>query len=407
MTRFLLLAAACALSGLSLSSCIVYDPQLVGRDGGRDTGPSDCTPRRAPARPTTADSADVPEVAFGLRQVSLNQGSEWETIGFDLDGYCTGAPDFLNECDIGGPRARDGNDGIDNVFGQNLYPLVEAAVPGLEDMAVAAQEEGRGMPVLRIRQWNGTPNDPQVEIVIAQAVFGTSAEAPGGGAPAVTINSPIDFTLADGSPLPLPSWNTEDYLWLRSDAFLAGDLEQPLIVDRTAYIVDGVFVARLPDRIDIIFPTDDLGVLVRLTNAVATGTLSPDGSTLSPVVVAGRWRIADLLSTAENIGLCRDGADGRYALLENRLSDIADVLSMQPEPGDPVVPCDAVSIGVTFLGSRARIAATTPGLPLVNVCAGSGTDAGVMSDAGMMSSDAGVDAGVDAGEPDAGVDAGG
>lgn len=357
----------------------------------------------------STEGMETPEIAFGLRRVRLNQGGEWREIGYDLDGYCTRAPDRLNECRIMDPSPTDGVDGIDNVFGESLYPLVEAAVDNLEAMAVAAQEEGRGLPVLRIRQWNGTENDPQIEVVIAQGVFGTTAEASGGGPPAVDIISPTEWTLADGSPLPLPTWDGDDYLWLRSDAFLGGDIEQPLIVDRTAYMRDGVFVARLPDGVDIIFPTDDIGVLVRLTDAVATGVLSEDGLTLDPVIVAGRWRVTDLLGTAENIGLCE--GTPLYNTLANRLEDIADVLGQSPDPGAPLVNCDAVSIGVTFLGTRANLVTTTPGLPLANICEETGGDVGTMDlDAGTPDAgsdagggmDAGVDAGIDAGEEDAG-----
>jgi len=380
---------------IMLPSCVLYDPELVGMDAGRDAGM--CTTRRPDPRPTNTDGDDVAEVAFGLRQVNLNQGSEWESIGYDLDGLCTGSPDYVSECIVRGPRERDGMEGIDNVFGRGLYPLIDVAVPGLEEMAVAAQEEGRGMPVLRVRQWNGTPNDPQVEISIAQAVFGTSLPGSAGMPPEINIISTTEWELPDGMPVPLPVWDGDDFLWLRTDAFLGGNPDDPFIIDRTAYIVDNTFVARLPDRIDIIFPTDDIGVLVRLTNAVATGRLTADGLALDPLVVAGRWRVSDLLSTAQNIGLCR-GSD-LFRALELQLANIADVLSMQPDPGAPQVDCDAVSIGVTFVGTRAVIAGVTPGLPLSDLCAVG--DAGV-PDAG---SDAGVDAGVDAGQ-DAGDDAG-
>jgi hypothetical protein len=398
MSRFLPVAAALVspilslvAGGALLPACQVYDPQLVTRD----TGPTVCETLRPPARPTTADGTTGPEVTFGLRRVFLDQGGLWESTGFDIDGYCTSAPAFDGECNSGGPGQRDGNTGIDNVFGQSLYPLVESAVPGLEAMAVAAQEEGRGMPLLRIRDWNGTANDPQVEIAIAQAVFGTSAEAPGGGPPAVTILSETEWTLMDGSPVPLPAWDGNDYLWPRTDAFLAGDIEQPLIVDDTAYIVDNTFVARLPDRIDIIFPTDDIGVLVRLTGAIATGRLSDDGLSLDPVTVAGRWRISDLLSTAENIGICRGTAE--YNLLANQLERISDVRSMPPAPGDPITDCDAVSIGVTFLGSRVTLVTPTPGLPLVDLCS-------LAPDGGLPDGGAGSDAGMpDAGMPDTGM----
>jgi hypothetical protein len=397
---------ACAVG---LGGCLVYDPQLVRRG---DTGPDGggvCAGRRPPGRPSIPDGPDIDEVAFGLRDVFLDQGADWSSIGYDLDGLCSVSPDFATECTRGGPPQRDGDEGIDNVFGDSLYPIVEASVPGLEAMAVAAQDEGRGMPVLRIRHWNGTRNDPQVEVAIMQSVFGTSAEGPDGGPPEVRIMGPLDYTLADGSPVPLPAWDGEDYLWARTDAFLAGDPDEPFIVDDAAYVVDGEIVSRLPDQVDIVFPTDDIGVLVRLTEAVATGTLSEDGLELNPVVVAGRWRVVDLLSTAENIGICR--GDSRYELLMTQLGRIADVRSMPPRPGDPPSPCDAISIGVRFRGSRARVVPTpTPGQPLADLCSAARADAGTPdagpSDAGPSDAGPAEPDAPDTASPDAGADGG-
>jgi hypothetical protein len=288
----------------------------------------------------------------------------------------------------------DGNDGIDNVFGSDLYPLVESAVPGLEGLAQDAQLDGRGNPVLYVRGWNGTRNDPRIDIAIMPAVFLTSADGPSPTEPPdVTIVSPTEYTLAGGGMVPPPAFDGMDWAWVRDDAFLGGDFEQPLIRDDNAYVADGVFVARLPDRIDIIFPTDEAGVLIRLTGAIATAPLSADGLSLDPLTVGGRWSTTDLLATAENIGVCR--SDPRYPVLSNAIARLADVRSMAPDPPDPTLACNAVSIGVTFQATRIRVADVTPGIPLASMCA-TMTDAGVDPDAGL---DAGMP---DAGPPDAG-----
>lgn len=366
--------AALPLLAATIAGCVVYDPQLVSRDAPRPS----IGLRHPPTRPSTADSADVAEITFGLRSVLLDQGGSWSEIGYDLDGLETVSPDFASECTRGGPPNVDGVDGIDNVFGDSLYPLVEAAVPGLQERASSQQEIGHA-PALRLRHWNGTPNDPSVEIAIMQLVFATSAEAAGGGPPDVSIVSPSEQTLPDGSALPVPVWDGDDYFWPRSDAFLAGDLEQPFIRDDAAYVRDGVLVGRLPDHVDIVFPTDEYGVLVRLTDAVVTGVLAADGTALDPVVVAGRWAIVDLLSTAENIGICR--TDSRYGLLASQIARIADVRSSPPRAGDPIADCDAISIGVTFVGTPGHLVASTPGLGFGELCAT--TDGGVGADAGV------------------------
>ena len=381
----------------SLAGCVVYDPALLQRDAG-----GSCHPHHPPERPGGTDGMMPGDVVFGLRDVVLMQTADQARMtGFDLDGLCTDNINRATECTpmMGAPVPIDGNDGIDNQFGAVLFPLVNVAVPGLEMRARAAQVAGNGLPLLRMRGWNGTMNDAVVDIVITSAVFstaGTGTTMP----PMVHVTDPMHHTLASGAPLPPPAWDGYDWAWVRDDSFVAGDLEMPLVRDERAYVANGQVVARLPQRVDIVFPTDTVGVLVRLTDAVAVGTLSSDGMMLNNVVVAGRWSIADLLSTAENIGLCR--GTGQYNILQSQLARDADLRSTPPAPGDPMLSCDAVSLGVGFTGFRMRVAGVTGGLVITNQCA---TDGGV-SDGSML--DAGAsDAGTaDVGTSDVGVDAG-
>lgn len=386
------------LGGTLVSACVVYDPKLVERDAGGIDAPVDAgSPsgsRQPPARPETPDDGvDVGEVAFGLRQVVLDQpGGLWRTIGFDLDArYTVNASNTECTPPAGVAPPIDGEEGIDNVFGASLYPLVELTVPGLEDTARAAQEAGNGLPVLRIRQWNGMENDARIDAVITTTVFTTSAEGAGPDTPPIVdIRGPRDV-LIGGEPAPAPVWDGEDWAWVRTDSYVGGDLSRPLIRDDNAYVVDGFVVMRLPAGIDILFPAEDTGVLVRLTQAVAVGRIDADGN-LENVVVAGRWSIVDLLNTAENVGICR--GTPQYNILEGQLNRIADVRREIPRPGDPVLECDALSLGVTFNGTRIRIAGLTDGAPVLNQCLEG--DAGVpMSDAGVPTSDVG------AGGPDA------
>ncbi|MBX7193262.1 MAG: hypothetical protein K1X94_14505 [Sandaracinaceae bacterium] len=397
LTRAGALAATCSLAG-----CIVYDPKLVERDAGPSTIDSavdaasnfDAGPvasHQPPTRPGTPDDGvDVGEVSFGLRMVSLDQGDGWRDIGYDLDRRFTQAPTYDTECRPPGiPRPPgDGTDGIDNVFGASLYPLVEITVPGLEDTARAAQEEGFGLPVIRIAGWNGTPNDSRIRTVITTSVFTTSADGVDDMTPPVVdIRGPRDV-LIGGAPAPLPAWDQHDWTWVRSDSYVGGDLSRPIISDDNAYVSDGVMVTRLPSGVDILFPAMDTGVLVRLTDAIATGVIAADGN-LSTITVAGRWSIVDLLSTAENVGICRGSTE--YNILEGQLNRIADVRREPWQPGDPTdLDCDALSLGVTFVGTRFRVAGLTEGADVVSQCL---TDAGVTADAGSSgSSDAGVDA---------------
>lgn len=384
------LRVAAALAATTIAGCKVYDPALVADAGGGVDARTECASRVPPPRPDVPDG-DGPEVAFGLRMVVMSQGDEWASYGYDVDGFCTRGPSFDGECiPPGGARApADGPEGVDNVFGQSFFPLVALTTPDLEASSREAQEAGQGLPILRVRGWNGQPDDPRVDIAVMQAVFG----APG-GAESDPPPPPMDPVTSR------PVWDGRDWFWVRDDAFLEGDLERPRIRDDNAYVAGGVFVARLPDRVDIVFPADEYGVLVRVTGASATGRVSDDGMMMESVRVAGRWSIIDLLSTARNVGICSGSRD--YDLLTAQLDMIADVRSV-PGTGGPGVRCDAISLGVGFTGTRMRVAGVASGPPLADLCAMPLVDGGT-ADAGAGDA-GGLDGGtLDAGESDAGVD---
>lgn len=395
---------AIGLTALAAGGCRVYDESLLDASNGTDSGPG-CPLRRPPPRPTVEDGDDGMEYVFGLRDVLLDQsGDVWRDTGYDLDGLCTTTENYVFECT---PPARprpptDGNDGIDNTFGRELFPLVDLTVPGLQDTARAAQLEGK-LPALRMRGWNGEDDDPRVDITITTGTFAVPA-ADDGSIPEFDI---VDFAPVDPDTRErlLPDWDGEDWGFFRSDTFLDGDETRPLLRDDNAYVVGRQVVARLPERVEILFPGEVVGVLVRITDATAVGTLSADLQTLDDVVVTGRWAIIDLLSTAENVGVCR-GTDN-YRILSGQLDTIADIRS-SPGSGGPGVDCDAISTAVGFTGYRMRWGGLAEGEEVANACESMMMDGGV-PDGGTPPTDAGPsDAGPpDAGPPDAGDACGG
>lgn len=379
---WLIVRSALALSLVLTGACQVYDPTLVQRDAGAGR----CEGRRPPSRPTDADSTESHEVLFGLRDVVLRQseGRLWTRLGFNLDGYCTGAPDYGHACTTQDRPPSDGEDGIDNVFGERLFPLVNAVVPNLEETARAAQLNGMGLPVLVLREWNGTPNDPRVHVSITQAVV-TVPPAEDGAIPDIVINE-YRAELPDGSSAPAPRWEGDDYTWVRADTFLAGNPEEPLVYDNNAYVADGVVVVSLPARVEFLFPADEVGVTVRLTGGVATGRISADGRRLEDVVVGGRWSVVDLLRTAENVGVCMGTSE--YSVLRSQLESFADVSS--EVDADPGVECDAVSIGVGFTGYRLQLGGVAEGRPVESTCNGLMDGGATEADGGVGSLDAGT-----------------
>ena len=319
--------------------------------------------RKPPPRPSAEDGPDVDILTVALRDVVLNQeGDRWRDIGLDLDDIDSQPPVPVVECvppNVDAEPRIDGNEGIDNAFGDALYPLLRLVLPELESEARAGQERGIGAILLQVRRWNGTANDPRIEVVLTQSAGGTSADPS-------SVSFEGDELMMAGEPAPPPAWDGNDHWWARNDAFFMGNETQPIFRDFNAYMADGTLVMRLPDRVDLLFTAGaEAGVRLRLTDAFVLGTLSEDFSTVPTATVAGRWSISDLLDTGNNMGTCV-GTPQRD-IVENQLDTLADVRS-QPGSGGAGVSCDAISLGVTFSGVRGNWAGLGPSRPLPDPC---------------------------------------
>lgn len=340
------------LMGLATSaSCSVYDASLLPSEDGEG-----CVGEVPPERVTAADEPGDETYVVVLRDIFIDQRGEggepsdapWRTIGFNLDGLCTTAEDPRSECSPmeGLAVEVDGVNGIDNTFGNSFFPVLNLGVRGIDVDLIATQEQGIGAVLLLIDDWNGERNDSRVTVTVTQTVFGTTAAA----APEVVINGSEAFLANGTTPAPLPAWDGTDFFWGRSDTFVANNPDLPNVRVTTAYVTDGVLVARLPDRTPIKLVGTDIGVQVTLTDLLATGNVYDmfHGSPETPpkVVVAGRWGFNDMVAQSGNVGICQ--GTPLFTTLTNLLNRMIDVLQDPPETPDPSLPCDALSVAVTF-----------------------------------------------------------
>jgi len=323
---------ALTLAVLSAFGCKAFDESLLG-----DGGATECVPTKPPAR-GAAMGGDGPERVYGLRDVFLEQGGDWRTTGWDRDDICTGPPDFEAECrpplDEDGIE-QDGMNGIDNAFGHELVPFAIVLGSELQAPFRAAQARGPGVILVRVRGWDGQPDDGQVEVTLAPAAFGTPPDGSGG----------VPMLPGDGSLPPTPEWDGMDFFWADEAAFVAGDDEAPLIRDDNAHVSGGLLVARPPDRSSFFLVAADRSVEIILSDAVLTARISDEG--LQNVILAGRWANSDLLTGLKTLGFCEatDGFDRMQRLLEIQ----ADVRAVAGS-GGPGTTCDALSTGIGFTG---------------------------------------------------------
>ncbi len=366
------------------AGCRVFDEAKLndaGTDAGHDAGvdagfdsglDSGCSLRRPPPRGSAPDDGiDMGEVMFALRDIVLEQGDDWVSKGYDLDGLCSNPPDPMVEClaPAGDSVPEiDGEEGIDNAMGHTVLPLILALHPTWSGQIPLFMAQGRNALLVRVRGWNGLDDDSRVEVVMAQSFYARPGLPDGSG------------PIADGGPLPdggaldailwpLPRWDGEDWFFAAEGGFLDGREDQPLLYDDNAYVTAGTVVMRIPDRQSIIFTGERTAIVVRLTDAKITMRLSADHIDVEEAVVAGRWAIIDALSSFEHLEICRGSVD--YARTQRLLELAADVRS-RPGTGGPGTQCDAISTAFSLTGTRGRWGGIVPSYPLPNACVDGG-----------------------------------
>ena len=356
-----------------LAGCDAFDADLLDAGSHRDASPdsfrpdiSGLEPGRIPERPAIADGPDVATATFLLRDIALNQdGERWRNIGVNLDGLVTARPDDAGECrppteDADAPI--DGERGIDNVFGDVIFPLLALSIPDLEARVRASGVAGRGTLVVRIAAWNGARDDPHVSAWITQSAAITAADFD-----SVHFEG-FDLVDAAGNLAEGPAWDGDDFVYGRTDTFIGGDENAPVWLDDNAYVADGALIMRPSELSRLrLFAGLDKGLPLTLSDAYFIASIvDAPSDTGATAWVAGRWSVAHVLAANDNLGICVGTAN--RDILSNQLDIAADVRTM-PGLGGPDVECDAVSVGLRFSVRPAQWGGVGPARPLPNPCA--------------------------------------
>lgn len=342
--------AATALMVVLTCGCSVYDPDLLD-------GPA-CDARSVPGPPRQT-GGDGTEVAFALRDVVFDQSAgRWSSIGYDIDGFCSADVESPRECTVPDGRSQpdlDGPGGVDNVFGHQVAPLVVLVHPEFELRTRERMSLGDGALLLRLFGWDGRDDDATVVAELSHTVVGTP-ELEDGSIP----------DLPEEGALPQPLWEGRDVFWSRDDDYLLADPEQPAIRDDHAHVADRQLVMRLPERAPLTFDDGERSLMMRMTAPALVARIAADGMTIDSATVVGRWGDDELLEAVQATGLCVGSPE--YPVVTTLLDRVADVRSDVASAGRDL-PCDAVSVGLAFTGTRARWAGITAGALRSHICA--------------------------------------
>ncbi len=364
VTGFLVaLAAAIAI----WASCAVYDTSLLVTADAGDAAPNDAAPEGGcvhafvPERPTSDGPTllDGGELTFAVSRFDFapNVVDGGRLRGYDLDRNCTcpGPPSCKS------PRQQcDDDAGRDNVGGlqlDNFAKFADSFTPGKINTRLASGLYGL---LIRLRNWNGSPNDGTVEAAIY-----------------VSKGTP---TTGDAGAHVLPKFDGTDVFTV-AQASLLGGVAPPYIplpdaVDTTAYVRDGVLVAS-GTNIRVELSTSDQGLNyldMSLTNTFVTATITKTGNgyRLDDGVIAGRWPVRKfLLALApqyDPIGggfLCGDAST--YETVRGVACQAVDI-SSAIQNDNTNATCDAFSTALGFAAVPVIFGPVSAGVPLQQPC---------------------------------------
>ena len=317
-----------------------------------DAGCNHARPAYPPALATTNMRAEEFVVAVNKYDMGdLDQGAATEryrTMGYDLDGLCTGqgeGPSCTNYFGVLENPILEGPDGIDNAQGAVLYRVNDRQGSSATEGVNSPIESGIITTVLRVRHYNETSLDNDVEV----AFFGATMLR--GGQP----NAPK----WEGNDV----WAAGEPWWVNNDDQGQPSIERPKFVDTKAYVTDWMLVARL-DKLDV---PPELALSQVIISARITKT--DHGWGLTEGTIAGRARTHNLLA---NLHLIEDPetrdyicmGSKNYATHKGTICSVSDI-SFEPSD-DPSTACDATSWGWHFNALPAKLSGTATAVPVRN-----------------------------------------
>jgi hypothetical protein len=374
--------------------------------GGTETGPwwgfkdkNDCQSVGLPD-PDQEDRPDIPDTTLDggdldifMAQTSIRIGSTnpdftyntaaWREIGLDLDRTCTNSDDCLDSegnayldqsCKSPtGEIAQDGRNCLDNQIG-TIFKVAESSPTvgryfGMteEDWNCELRRGGFG-GIYRVRNYNGTRNDPYVRLDVYHTV-GTRVQQSWycrvneGGAN--TIEGSIN-----------PNWKT-NVTWVRGvregewiiakSSFDPSDnsterVKNAKVFDPQAFVRNGYLYAVLPPRSEFSLIGDRTvvpGFRLVLTRPIILGELKREPSlgnvwTIKGGLIAGAVVPSDMIDSFRQIGFCENMCFP-YTNVVNYLRTNVDIFLNTSIP-NPEQLCTALSYTSAFEARQAEVA---------------------------------------------------
>ncbi len=389
------LAAAATSFAFAFAGCGSTD------DPGANSGDGGGTPvnevGKPPVKPSAGKTTSTTQKTFAFRQLFLGDTDRtlapvengWRKLGYNLDGKVTakGATDVCKPV-TGGTVSADGENGIDNAFGEKIVPSL-GIVPGF------------GQPSRTISQ---SLNDGTFTIMVNVTGFDDTSTQTNTGLTG-QLFAGGQFNVAD--PDQKPTWTGSDVWPVRGELLADGKTIAggSKVVFNDSYISNGTWVSGGTSDVTLTLAVNGVPLIINIRNAVLTAAHTQPGK-LENGVVAGVVRATELIDAIKNVvGRFTTAACPGSPLFNTLAQSILQAADMRAD-GTIDGECDSLSVALGFTAEQ--IANPTlvgpPQEATPDACSGdAGTDAATDSGPGTDTSTS-TDAGTDANRPDAAPD---
>jgi hypothetical protein len=320
-----------------------------------------------PPKPSAGTPASAPHnfavhtLYIGNTRAGVPDQNAWKSYGYNLDGLVT-TKDSSDVCTLfGNPTSKtnqvDGNDGIDNSFGENIWPTLSGVVMGAEQTINQSIQAGHFTVMTYVTGFDGTPGSMASATGLSGLLLagGNYAALHDGGAPTwdTSTHWPILPTLLSGcTPTGGCPANTDP-------------LTSATITFPSAYQAGGTFVNGSGATVSLSLSIAGQALTINVQSAFIT--FQPTTGGVTNGTIAGTIVADDLVNQLQSVAgsipqLCTPTVQSAVTQLIQQAADIVIDSSGNVSNG-PGVPCNGISVGLGFDATEIAIPAPDDILP--------------------------------------------
>ena len=286
---------------------------------------------------------------------------DWSSYGYDIDGKVTTASSS-DVCTLATNANKknqtDGPGGLDNSFGENIVPLLNAVLANPSASMNTAIANGSYTWIFYA---SGLSSDPaQTSEGLVGEFFWGAPFAPAGSFPT--------FTKADNWPLERSLVTSA----INANGTLQGSPSSTFAFPK-AYVVQGELVSGYPSSVELFIGISGQLLKLNVQHAVITFEHT-SATTASRGIISGVIPTQDLVNAMQLIagGISTSFCSGStFAQVATSIEQAADI--MVDGTNKAGAPCNGISIGVGFDANEIGLPLTTGSFPAAsNPCADGG-----------------------------------